>query len=248
VLATVLGAGCGGQSTSTAPASKTDGGAATGTVGLASLDGGAFDGLVIACDPTMSGGCGKGACRLTCGAGILTSVCGAVGAKKPGELCGGDEECEAGAQCFHLACGAGAAIGTCLRVCMNDSECGGTACSTPVPCGGPGTPYKTCARGCDPLGEGKTGCAEGLRCFVFANEVPDCDCPGTTHVKPLGAACAGNEECAAGLHCVEASGARSCRPLCRLADAPSTCPAGTTCTRLIEPTYRYQTFGACVSP
>jgi hypothetical protein len=198
------------------------------------------------CDPVTPSTCGGGTCYLACPANQpAVGMCTMAGTRNPGELCTMNEECVPGAQCFAFSCGAGKdPIRTCLRFCNDDGVCGAGKCATPLPCGGKPTSFKACSQACDPLGEARTGCAAGLNCFVFADEIPDCDCPGTTHVKSDGEACATSEECKPGLLCVNMLATKACRPVCRLSATPTTCAAGKTCTKLVDPDYK--TFGACL--
>jgi hypothetical protein len=211
-------------------------------------DGGVPDGgppaeAGTACDPVTPTTCNGGTCYLSCPANQPTvGMCTMAGAKKPGELCEQNEDCVPGTQCFAFSCGTSAAVKTCLRFCKNDAVCGTGTCSTPLPCMGKMTDFKACSQACNPVGDAQQGCAAGLHCFVFAGELPDCDCAGTLHVKEPGTACTTSEECKPGHLCVSMTGAKVCRPICRL-DMPSTCTVG-TCTKLVDPDY--QTFGACV--
>jgi hypothetical protein len=196
------------------------------------------------CDPVNPTTCNGGTCYLSCPANQpAAGVCTMAGAKQPGELCTKNEDCVPGSQCFDLSCGAGmATIKTCLRFCQDDGMCGAGRCATPIPCGGQPTSWKACSQACDPVGQAQQGCAAGLKCFVFDGEVPDCDCPGTTHVNAAGAVCANSADCQPGLLCVSMGGSKTCRPVCRL-DAPSTCASGQLCTKLVDPDYKV--FGAC---
>jgi hypothetical protein len=198
------------------------------------------------CDPVMPTSCSGGTCFISCPAGQpAVGMCTTAGAKNPGELCTRNEDCVPGAQCFEFSCGAGkAAIKACLRFCQDSSVCGAGQCTTPLPCGDKPTPFKACSRACNPVGEARTGCAEGLHCFVFADEVPDCDCAGATHMKAEGEACASSEECKPGHLCVSMAATKVCRPVCRLDAMPTTCAAGKTCTKLVDPDYK--TYGACL--
>jgi hypothetical protein len=223
------------------PPVRADGGAEAGAPG----DGGAPADAGPPCDPVSPTACNGGTCYLACRKNEPpVGMCTMAGAKNPGELCAGNEDCVPGAQCFHFSCGAGApTVDTCLRFCKDDGMCGAGKCATPIPCDEQPTSFKACSQACNPVGEAQQGCAAGLKCFVFQGEVPDCDCAGTRHVTPAGVACSSSEECLPGLLCVSMAGSKSCRPVCRL-DAPSTCAAGQTCTKLIDPDYT--TFGACL--
>jgi hypothetical protein len=200
----------------------------------------------MSCDPNMPASCNGGTCFLDCApqSGTFVPMCTMAGPAKQGELCTKNEDCEPGTQCLKFACANGTAVSTCLRFCNDNSQCASGSCSTPIPCGSAQTGYTACAQACDPVGEAKSGCANGLNCFVFEHETPDCDCIDAKRTKSDGMACSTNDECLPGLICVSMIGsAQACHPLCRLS-APGTCAAGTTCTQLVKPVY--QTFGACL--
>jgi hypothetical protein len=223
------------------PPAGPDGGAGPG-------DGGAEVGpsgdAGVTCDPVSPTACNGGTCYLSCRKDLPpVGMCTMAGTKQPGELCMRNEECAAGSQCFDFSCGMGRpSVKACLRFCKDDSMCGAGQCATPIPCEGQPTTFKACSQACNPVGEAQQGCAAGLNCFVFQGEVPDCDCAGASHVKDVGVACTGSEECKPGLLCVSMAGNKTCRPVCRL-DAP-TCPSGQMCTKLVDPDYK--TFGACL--
>jgi hypothetical protein len=207
-------------------------------------DGGARD-VVSVCEPTMPASCGPGrTCFVGCVGGTTPAgMCTTAGAKMAGELCMRNEDCVAGTQCFTLGCGAATPPKVCLKFCDADTQCGAGKCNTSIPCMTQPTRYKVCSQACDPVGAATSGCAAGLSCFVFAGEVPDCDCIGPTRTGDNGAACTDSQQCKPGLICVTMGGAKACRPLCRLS-APTTCAAGTTCTKLVEPDF--STYGACI--
>jgi hypothetical protein len=194
------------------------------------------------CDPADAAtACGTGkTCIVGCRAnGTSAGMCVMAGNKPAGALCADD--CVQGAECFSYSCQAGV-VRACLRLCKADSECGQGRCNLKIPCGATETPYQACSQPCDPVGAATSGCAAGLNCFVYANEIPDCDCAGGKRSDGDGVPCTDSDTCRAGFLCVSTGGAKTCRPLCRL-DAPS-CDAGRTCTRLVDPSY--QTYGACL--
>lgn len=194
------------------------------------------------CDPAAAAtACGTGkTCIVGCRSnGTSAGMCVMAGNKPPGALCADD--CVQGSECFSYSCQAGV-VRACLRLCQADPECGQGRCNLQIPCGSTPTPYKSCSQACDPLGAATTGCAAGLNCFLYANEIPDCDCAGGRRSDGDGVPCIDSDTCRAGFLCVSTGGAKTCRPLCRL-DTPQ-CDAGRTCTRLIEPSY--QTYGACL--
>jgi len=213
-----------------------------GADGGAPGDGGADAGPP--CDPVNPTACNGGTCYLSCVPNQpLVTMCTMAGTKKPGEACTENFDCVAGSQCFDFSCGGAPAIKTCLRFCKDDGMCGAGKCTTPIPCGMQATTHKACSQACDPVGEAQQGCATGLKCFVFQDEVPDCDCAAKTHVKDTGMGCATTDECKPGLLCVSMGGNKTCRPVCRM-DAPATCPMGQTCTKLVDPDFK--TYGACL--
>jgi hypothetical protein len=180
------------------------------------------------CDPVAPTSCNGGTCFVACRVNQpAVGMCTMAGTKNAGDL----------------SCGTGKpSLKTCLRFCKDDGQCGSGRCSTPIPCNGKDTEFKACSQACNPVGEATQGCAAGLNCFVFAGEIPDCECSGSVHAGGDGVACATSQECKAGFLCVSMGGAKSCRPVCRL-DAPTTCATG-TCTKLVDPDYKI--FGACL--
>jgi hypothetical protein len=206
-------------------------------------DGGARD-VISVCEPTMPGGCGPNkTCFVGCvGGTIPAGMCTMAGTKMAGEICTKNEDCVAGTQCFTLGCGATSAPRTCLKFCDTDAECGAGKCATGIPCGTQMTKYKICSQACDPVGPATSGCAAGLNCFLFAGEIPDCDCVGPTRTGGDGTACTDSQQCKAGFLCVSMGAAKACRAVCRLS-APSTCTTG-TCTKLVDPDF--STYGACI--
>lgn len=198
------------------------------------------------CDPNSPTVCEGGTCYVSCQPDeSAVGMCTMAGTKDHGQLCTANEECRPGLQCFEYSCGAGKpGVKACLRFCKEDGQCGGGGgkCSNPVPCGNKNTEYKTCSQPCDPVGTGAQGCAPGLSCFVFPNEIADCDCARPERVGVDGSTCTEGTECAPGFVCVKMTASKVCRPVCRL-DAPTTCAAGKTCNRLTEPDFK--TFGAC---
>jgi hypothetical protein len=207
--------------------------------GADARDAGAPD-LEPGCDPAAAAtACGAGkTCIAGCRAsGTGVGMCVMAGDKPPGAAC--TDDCVQGAECSRYPC-AGAEVRVCLRLCTTDAECGEGRCNLPVPCAPPDT-YRWCSQPCNPVGAATSGCAPGLRCFLYQGEIPDCNCPGNrTGVD--GTPCADSDSCQPGLFCVDVAGVKTCRPLCRL-DAPS-CEGGRICTRLSMPDY--QTYGACL--
>jgi hypothetical protein len=223
------------------PPVRLDAGAADGSAPIA--DGGIAPDGRVSCDPNTPASCNGGTCFLDCQpqTGMAPPLCTQAGTAKAGERCSANEDCVPGAQCLKFGCADGSAISTCLQFCQQDNQCASASCSTPIPCGSADTGYKACAQACDPVGTATVGCAMGLNCFVFQNEVPDCDCASAKRTKGNGDACGSSDECKAGLLCVSMAGTQVCRPLCRLS-APS-CASG-TCTKLVMPDYK--TYGACL--
>lgn len=218
------------------PPAPNDGGANDG-----GSDAGA-DASLMMCTVGDVNACGANAtCGLSCLGTNPTSKCVAAGAKQPGELCAGPGECAPGSQCAQENCGPK----VCQKLCRNNLDCSGGAtcfreqsCGNNVPSG-----VRTCSQPCDPRGEAKGGCAEGLRCIVFSQEVADCACVGATQFGGEGAACATTGDCQPGTFCVSTSGALTCRPICKLSE-PATCGPGRICEMLTNPAYN--TYGACL--
>lgn len=197
-----------------------------------------------ACDPAAPTVCEGGTCYVSCQPDdTAVGMCTMAGTRDHGQLCTANEECKPGLQCFEYPCGGGKpGVKACLRFCKDDSQCGGGRCSNKVPCGSKTTDFKTCSQPCNPVGAATEGCAAGLSCFVFPDEVVDCDCARPERTGMDGASCATGTECAPGFICVKMAGAMTCRPVCKL-DTPNTCPGGKVCNKLTEPDYK--TYGAC---
>jgi hypothetical protein len=207
---------------------------------------GADDGSsVTTCTAGRSVGSGCGS-NQTCG--ILCrqddssiGLCEAAGTKAPGEICATATDCAPGSQCLMDVCG----VRTCRNLCREAADCSaGASCLTEVTCGASMTPtgVRICSQPCDPRGTAMNGCAAGLRCFLFGNEVTDCDCVEPTRVGGDGVACENSNGCQPGFICVTMASTKVCRRVCRL-DAPD-CAAGLTCDRLTDPTF--STYGACL--
>lgn len=197
---------------------------------------------MTACTPATAVGCGANqACVLSClASGDAATMCVAAGVKQPGEVCVSHGECAAGSQCYNRGCG----VSVCRRYCSTNTECAaGGSCSNDVLCPNPASGSgRLCSQPCDPRGTAQMGCVAGLRCFVLAGDVVDCECSGTKRVGTDGVGCVNSGDCAPGLICVN-TGTPVCRPICRL-DQPTTCQQGRSCQRLTNPDHLV--FGACV--
>lgn len=196
----------------------------------------------LACTPATFAGCAAAqTCVLSClASGDPVTSCAPAGTKQPGDLCAGDAECAPGSQCYRKVCG----VSVCRKHCGLDADCpSGGRCAAQLSCSKPLEDMgRLCTDGCDPRGTATTGCAQGLRCFVFPGEVTDCECVSPERVGGDGSPCSNSGVCGPGFLCVT-TGSPTCRPVCRL-DAPTTCGAGRTCQRLTSP--NYEVFGACV--
>ncbi|MDX2021611.1 MAG: hypothetical protein SF187_15310 [Deltaproteobacteria bacterium] len=219
------------------PPVQNDGGVSDG----GSSDAGA-DASLMMCTVGDVNACGaNGTCGLSCLGDKPTSKCVAAGTKQPGELCTGPGECAPGSQCAQENCGPK----VCQKLCRTNADCANGAtcfreqvCGNNVPSG-----VRTCSQPCDPRGEAKAGCAEGLRCIVFSQEVADCACVVSTQFGGEGATCQTTGDCQPGTFCVMTGGALACRPICKLTE-PATCGPGRTCEKLTNPVYN--TYGACL--
>jgi len=218
-----------------------DGGVADGGIpdALPAPDGG------VGCSPAGALGCGPQAtCALSCmNTGGKATQCTPAGNGVPGSICEDDSDCAVGSQCFVEACG----VKVCRKYCSTNADCGGNgaSCLTEIQCDGSaaGSGHRICSQPCDPRGLAQTGCAAGLKCFVFPGEVADCDCVGATRIGTDGAACKTSDNCGPGLLCITMGADSRCRPICRH-DTPTDCPADRSCETLVSPTL--STYGACV--
>lgn len=198
----------------------------------------------IACSPEGAKGCGAQAtCALSCMPAGTTTQCTPAGTGVPGSVCEDDSDCRVGSQCFVEGCG----VKVCRQYCTTNPECGGngSSCLTEIQCDGApnGSGHRICSQPCDPREQAQTGCAAGLKCFVFPGEVVDCDCVGPTRTGRDGASCQTSSNCEPGLLCITMDAVARCRPVCRH-DTPNDCPSDRSCETLISPPLTI--FGACV--
>lgn len=218
--------------------------------GLRRTDAGAGDAratdAAVPCDPVSATACGPGmSCGLGCGAGGMMpeTMCRMAGATPTGSACTARGECLPGAECLTESCG----VSSCQALCHGDADCAavtGSRClSTVISCGAASTGVRLCSQPCDPRGAATTGCAAGLGCFIFENEITSCDCAGPMRVKNDGESCAMSGECMPGLLCVNMAPSTVCRPVCRLGSTTD-CAAGRVCEPLTQPVFT--TWGACV--
>jgi hypothetical protein len=200
------------------------------------------------CDPAAPATiCGDGkTCALVCDANSQPeTLCFAAGQGKPGDACAGTADCATGSECFEFSTCSTAAqpVKTCRQFCNSDSDCGaGSSCKASVSCAQTSTAFRLCSRPCDPIGDATGGCANGLSCFIYTNEITDCACRDTSRGGAVGVSCDTDENCQPGLMCVNRGGTKSCQTICRLIN--SSCPSGTACAQLTNPDY--QIFGACL--
>jgi hypothetical protein len=196
----------------------------------------------VGCDAADPGSCGPDrACRIACGGGPLdgTAACQiALGTRADGAACSYDLECRDGSTCFATSC-AGTVVRYCERLCKTSADCaGGTAACLGFGCGGQASPFRICARACDPVGL-TGGCPEGLVCNLARGDRTDCVCPRADAGGP-GSSCQDSQDCTPGHLCASGTGGSTCRPICRL--DTDTCPAGTRCSALPD----QKIYGACV--
>ncbi len=172
------------------------------------------------CRPTTADSCaGDLSCALVDGQGMCVAD---VGHGEVGQSCTRSSDCALGHACFEKRTG-----GECGRVCCDGTE---GACGAEERCGGPGllieeglsvaSSWRECGapRSCDVLDT--RSCEPGEGCYVVSSE-PDTEClaAGTGEV---GASCAKQNECRAGLFCAGLVDSR-CVRICELGQG---CPAG----------------------
>jgi hypothetical protein len=193
------------------------------------------------CEPTSPATCGAGrTCYVGCFGSEAAALCTAGGARKAGDSCANNSECEPGTQCLGLGCSS-----VCVRHCRSDGDCGGGRCNRPIPCTAQPSGFRFCSQVCDPRASAASGCATGQGCFFFAGDVVTCDCPGQGRLAEEGTNCNALADCKPGLICVGmgATGtAAVCRPVCKLSE--NDCAAGRTCMPLRNPDFTV--WGACI--
>jgi len=202
------------------------------------------------CDPMAPAAiCEAGkTCALVCDSDSRPEMlCYSAGPGNPGDPCTDTTGCAIGSECFDFTtptCPVPAQpVKTCRKFCNNTADCGaGSFCMTGVSCGQTSTSLHLCSRPCNPTGDATAGCAAGLFCFIYSGEITDCACRDQSRAGAVGGSCATDADCQPGLMCVDRGSQKSCQTICQLNS--SSCPAGTTCTRLTNPDY--QVFGACL--
>jgi hypothetical protein len=201
------------------------------------------------CDPmTPATTCGANqTCAVVCDSQSRPqTLCYASGVMRAGESCTDLTDCMPGTECsdFKECSTAAQPVKTCRQFCQSDADCGaGSACNTVISCDTTSTQTRICSRPCNPTSPATEGCASGLFCFIYGNEITDCACRGGGRTGVVGDPCTTDENCQPGLMCVNRGGATgNCQTICQL--ATPTCPTGTTCTQLTNPVYKV--FGACL--
>jgi hypothetical protein len=222
------------------PPSRLDAGVNDGGGIGSNADAGGDAGLMM-CTPSSITECGTNAtCGQSCMATKPTSKCLAAGSKQPGEACSSATDCVAGSQCFSENCGPK----VCKKFCKTDLDCaGGGTCFSETTCGGVKSGIRTCSHACDPRGDATMGCATGLRCILFSQEVTNCECVSPKQFGADKAPCETTENCSPGTFCVRTDGALSCRTICKLSE-PGSCGSGREC--IVVGTSKSNVFGACL--
>jgi hypothetical protein len=204
--------------------------------------------VAVSCQPTKPNSCGAGkACYLGCTGTVPGGICrDSTGAKKVGESCATNGDCESGSQCMIFPCG-----NMCMKLCETDADCAGRNCYTDIPCGtNTKTGVRICSQTCDPrAAQMMNGCLAGFACLIFPKEIVSCDCPQTRPRGEDGMECTSFAECKPGLVCVGMGGPKPiCRPICKRSD--NDCPTGRLCSVIQDPEMNtsYATWGACVPP
>lgn len=236
---------------------------APGEIADAGVDG--ADGRVTfpGCEPAAPASCpASQSCYVDCVSQAATCV--AAGARGPGERCASNDDCAPGNECFDYSgiSGCGASTKLCMKFCGEDGDCAsagadaagtsgayaypGGACSAAVECGGGVvTSYRRCSFACDPRGDGRTGCPDGLLCFLFrgtsGNDAPDCGCKDPSRTGTDGTICVSSVNCAPGFICNQTGTTRTCRQLCQ-PSSPTDC-SGKSCTPLSNDSAGY---GVCL--
>jgi hypothetical protein len=220
-----------------APPSRSNAGATDGAAVL--FDAGGDAGLMM-CTPASTTECGANS---TCGQACMgtnpTSKCIAAGTKQPGEACSSATDCVAGTQCFAENCGPK----VCKKFCKSDMDCSdGGSCFSETTCSGVRTGIRTCSHSCDPTASATKGCAVGLRCILFSQEVTNCECVSPKQFGADNAPCETTENCSPGTFCVRTGASSSCRTICKLAEA-NTCGANRECVAVGAS--KANVYGAC---
>jgi cysteine-rich repeat protein len=201
--------------------------------------------IATACSLVPQSGCTPGsACDLTPAENGDTACRPITLAGTSDDFCAVDTACAAGYTCVGEA-----AAATCMRFCVDDGGCSGSArcLNALVNDLGVEIPGVTvCTNSCVPLAQ--TGCPSGLGCLAYnatGGDFTDCEVMGT---KADGQTCANSNECQPGSTCASVgTAAARCRSYCAVGGA-NTCGASASCTGYVNPlTIGANEIGACVS-
>lgn len=243
VAAAISLAGCGsaggdpvvvdsGIHTDTGTGSDLGTGSDSGTDSGTTTDGGTSPGMCpsTSCDLVANTGCETGQrCSITSTALPVTTACITAGAGTHDVSCTDDTGCAAGFLCVEA---------TCKHVCCVGStagECGtGYACDRELTLMGARTGVGICDPTVDCDLDAQTGCPGTDSCILLGQDGSR-QCRPSTGTLAENAACeTSNDQCAAGLQCLQLdAGPASCRKFCDATAMPTTCPGTETCGRIV---------------
>jgi hypothetical protein len=185
----------------------------------------ACTGAETVCDVFLQCGCKS---TEKCAPGDNGLVCTAMGAKPPGDVCGGDNECSRGTLCAPYA-----GTTTCLAFCDDFHPCGtGEFCYVIAKDRAGVAAAHVCGPTCDLRAQ---DCPGGLACYptdqYTSLERGICIVPGTNQQS---SACQDQSDCAKGLACTVLPGPSGpiCAKMCGRTGGPPACDQGRSCQPL----------------
>jgi hypothetical protein len=234
----LVGCSANPQGSNSVPDSSTDSG--TGDSSTTPID--ANGCATQPCDILTQCGCPSiEACDLEGEVGPATACRGASGGTEAA-TCATSTACEPGYTCAYFG-----AVGSCMRYCGTDADCGAPRgkCQYQLvdPNNQPIPGASLCSSNCDPLSINDPLCPAGWGCEVFTTIV---DC-GLAGAGTQGQECSDTAPCTPGYNCTQFSSgpskcARNCSP-----PSNAGCPASTTCSAYTPPLVLGGTqYGVCL--